>query len=41
MDELLAQVAACRTRGHRIEIKAGSGSVQRAGERLQFCPGSR
>jgi tRNA(Ile)-lysidine synthase len=38
LDELLAQVADCTTRGHRIRIKVGSGFVQRQGERLQYTP---
>jgi tRNA(Ile)-lysidine synthase len=38
LDALLVQIAACRTRGHRIHIKAGSGFVQRAGERLAWQP---
>ncbi len=36
LEELLAQVADCKTRGHRIRIKVGSGFVQRQGERLQY-----
>ncbi len=34
--ELLDQVEACSTRGHRIHIKVGAGFVERAGERLTF-----
>lgn len=36
LEELLEQVADCRTRGHRIRIKVGSGFVERQGERLVF-----
>ena len=36
LEELLAQVADCTTRGHRIRIKVGHGFVQRQGERLQY-----
>lgn len=34
--ELLAQVADCRTRGHRIRLKVGGGFVVRAGDALAF-----
>lgn len=36
LDELLAQVQACRTRGHAIELKVGAGRVYRRGERLAY-----
>ncbi len=36
LDELLDQVEACSTRGHRIRIKVGAGWVERQGERLGF-----
>jgi tRNA(Ile)-lysidine synthase len=36
MEELLDQVADCRTRGHQIRIKVGTGLVERQGERLVF-----
>jgi tRNA(Ile)-lysidine synthase len=36
LDELLRQVAACSTRGHKLELKVGSGRVSRAGGHLQF-----
>ncbi len=36
LDELLGQVAACTTRGHRIQLKVGAGFVQRQGGVLQF-----
>jgi tRNA(Ile)-lysidine synthase len=36
MDELLAQVADCRTRGHRIRIKVAAGFVERDGDRLRY-----
>jgi tRNA(Ile)-lysidine synthase len=38
MDELLDQVADCRTRGHGIRIKVGKGFVERQGERLAYRP---
>jgi len=34
--QLLAQIAACRTRGHRIRLKAGRGFVQRSGAVLHW-----
>jgi tRNA(Ile)-lysidine synthase len=37
LDELLDQVADCRTRGHRIRIKVASGFVTREGEHLAFA----
>jgi tRNA(Ile)-lysidine synthase len=36
LEELLDQVADCRTRGHQIRIKVGNGFVERQGERLGF-----
>lgn len=36
MSELLAQLAACSTRGHAIALKVGRGRVVRAGDRLGF-----
>ena len=36
MDELLAQVADCRTRGHRIRIKVAAGFIERDGHRLLY-----
>jgi tRNA(Ile)-lysidine synthase len=36
LEELLDQVADCRTRGHKIRIKVGSGFVERHGERLAY-----
>jgi tRNA(Ile)-lysidine synthase len=36
LDELLDQVAACATRGHRIRIKVASGFVERAGDRMAY-----
>ena len=36
LDELLDQVADCKTRGHQIRIKVGNGFVQRQGERLVY-----
>ena len=38
LEELLDQVADCRTRGHRIRIKVGNGFVERNGERLAYRP---
>jgi tRNA(Ile)-lysidine synthase len=38
LDELLDQIAACTTRGHRIHIKVGPGHVERIGERLAYTP---
>jgi tRNA(Ile)-lysidine synthase len=34
--ELLGQVAACTTRGHRIHIKVGGGFIERRGDRLAW-----
>lgn len=36
MAELLDQIVACTTRGHRIHLKVASGTVTREGERLQY-----
>ncbi|MBC5785023.1 tRNA lysidine(34) synthetase TilS [Ramlibacter sp. USB13] len=36
LEELLDQVADCRTRGHKIRIKVGGGFVERSGERLAY-----
>lgn len=38
LEELLAQVAACSTRGHDIQVKAGTGFVRRQGAHLSFSP---
>lgn len=38
LNELLDQIADCRTRGHRIHLKVASGFVERAGERLRYTP---
>ncbi|MCJ0762826.1 tRNA lysidine(34) synthetase TilS [Variovorax terrae] len=38
LQELLDQVAACTTRGHRLRIKVGTGRVERRGEVLDFVP---
>ncbi|MBL0420502.1 tRNA lysidine(34) synthetase TilS [Ramlibacter sp. AW1] len=38
LDELLDQIADCRTRGHRIRIKVARGFVERTGERLGYTP---
>ena len=40
LEELLEQVADCRTRGHKIRIKVGKGFVERQGERLRYMPES-
>ncbi|BAO81101.1 predicted ATPase of the PP-loop superfamily implicated in cell cycle control [Serpentinimonas raichei] len=36
LQQLLHQVAACRTRGHQIEIKVGQGRVRRCGAHLDL-----
>lgn len=36
LDELVHQIAACRTRGHHIQIKMGSGFVSRKGPNLHW-----
>lgn len=36
MDELVRQVQACRTRGHRIALRVGSGMVLRQGPKLTW-----
>ena len=36
LDELLSQLADCRTRGHRIHIKVGRGFVRRVGKDLTW-----
>jgi tRNA(Ile)-lysidine synthase len=36
LEELLDQVAACTTRGHRIQLKVGAGRVERRGEILAW-----
>lgn len=38
LDELLEQLAACATRGHRVHIKVGTGFVRREGAQLVFTP---
>ena len=38
LEELLAQVDACRTRGHRIHIRVGRGWVLREGPALRWLP---
>ncbi|WP_295541177.1 tRNA lysidine(34) synthetase TilS [uncultured Pseudacidovorax sp.] len=40
IDELLDQIAACTTRGHRIHLKAGSGQVVREGDTLRWYNGA-
>ncbi|KAF1018496.1 MAG: tRNA(Ile)-lysidine synthase [Paracidovorax wautersii] len=39
LDALLAQIAACTTRGHRIHLKVAHGHVLREGSRLAWRPG--
>jgi tRNA(Ile)-lysidine synthase len=34
--ELLRQLDACRTRGHRIQLRVGQGFVRREGEKLAW-----
>lgn len=36
LDQLLRQVGACRTRGHRIHLKVGGGFVEREGDCLHW-----
>lgn len=36
LDQLLEQIAACTTRGHRIHLKVGAGHVTRIGDRLHW-----
>ena len=36
---LQAQIEACRTRGHGIELKLGQGHVRREGDVLRWAPG--
>lgn len=38
LTELLAQIADCRTRGHRIRIRLADGLLTRQGERLHYTP---
>ena len=38
LDDLLDQIEACRTRGHRIHIKVAAGFVDRDGPRLTYTP---
>ena len=39
LEELLDQIEACRTRGHRIDLRVGAGRVLRVGEALVYEPG--
>lgn len=39
LDALLGQVAACATRGHRIDLKVARGHVRREGKHLAYHPG--
>jgi len=39
LEELLDQVGACRTRGHGIELRAGTGRIERNGLALVFIAG--
>ena len=36
LDEVLDQIAACTTRGHRLHLKVGSGHVRREGAYLRY-----
>jgi tRNA(Ile)-lysidine synthase len=38
LDQLQHQIAACRTRGHHIELRVAHGQVQRLGQALCFEP---
>lgn len=38
LDELQSQIEACRTRGHRIELKVADGRMQRVGSVLRWTP---
>lgn len=38
LDELVAQVAACTTRGHRLHLKVGNGHVTRVSDLLDYTP---
>ena len=38
LDELLDQIDACRTRGHRLQLRVAAGTVVRDGERLRYGP---
>lgn len=38
LNELLAQLDDCRTRGHRLRLKVGRGYIQRDGDRLAWTP---
>jgi len=40
LDQLLHQVAACTTRGHRIHLKVATGHVTRQGSNLHYAPSS-
>jgi len=40
LDQLLRQIAACRTRGHHIHLKIGSGFICRHGERIGWIAGA-
>jgi tRNA(Ile)-lysidine synthase len=37
LDQLLAQIAACTTRGHRIDLKVAAGHVTRSGDVLHYA----
>ncbi len=39
LDELQSQIAACRTRGHHIELRVAAGQVRRQGSILAYLPG--
>lgn len=39
IEELLDQLAACKTRGHRLQLKVGHGLIERDGTKLRFSSG--
>ena len=41
LEQLLAQVAACTTRGHKLHLKIANGHVTRAGNMLAYTPYSQ
>ena len=41
MKQLIAQIDACRTRGHQVRLKVGQGFVERRGDRLHWTAADR
>ena len=41
LEQLQRQIAACTTRGHRIELRVAQGQVRREGDALSFRPSSQ